>query len=110
MIQVRRCARSSERTVRVTRPRSVDDWNARVALPDLFACFSFVTELTGDERYAFIHRDPVIRGDDVCLVEKERDSADPRLGANVLTRIPLAVPFQAGNFPWDAIASPNTLK
>ena len=67
--------------------------------------FSAITPLTGDERYAFIFRDPVIMEDDFLWLDDDREPANPRAGGETFFRIPVAASFTAGNFDFVVVSS-----
>lgn len=60
--------------------------------------FPFISPKTGDERYAFIFRFPVILEDDHVWLDKFQDPTDPSEGGKKYYRIPYAVAFKANDF------------
>ena len=64
---------------------------------------SWISLVTGDERYGVLYRDPVVLGDEVLWLDEDEDPNNPRRGGEIFTRIPVAVPFEAGNFDFFVI-------
>lgn len=60
--------------------------------------FSYLTPVTGDERYAVIYRSPVVLDDGPTWLDEDKDPGNPRAGGTTYFRIPVAIPFHAGNF------------
>ncbi len=60
--------------------------------------FSYITPQTGDERYAFIYRSPVVIGEEDLWLDDDRGPNNPRAGGTIYYRIPIAVSFMAGDF------------
>jgi endonuclease/exonuclease/phosphatase family metal-dependent hydrolase len=77
--------------------RLLTEMNAEVAANQP-QYFFFLTPVTGDERYAVVYRSPVVLGDDLMWLDEDKDPANPRAGGKVYYRIPVGVPFSAGNF------------
>lgn len=60
--------------------------------------FSFSTTKTGDERYAVIYRDPVVIEDDILWLDNDKDPDNAGAGGETFFRVPVAIPFHAGEF------------
>ena len=58
----------------------------------------YITPLTGGERYAVIYRHPVSMGDEIWWVDEDKDPDDPAAGGQIFYRVPVEIPFQAGQF------------
>lgn len=58
----------------------------------------YILPQTGDERTAFIYRDPIIVHDEIYWLDDDKDPSNPGAGGKKYFRIPAAVEFQAGNF------------
>jgi len=60
--------------------------------------FSFSTTKTGDERYAVIYRAPVVLNDDILWLDDDKDPNNAGSGGETFFRVPVAIPFHAGDF------------
>jgi endonuclease/exonuclease/phosphatase family metal-dependent hydrolase len=60
--------------------------------------FFSITPVSGDERCAVIYRFPVTLEDELVWLDEDKDPERPNKGGKTYYRIPVAIPFEAGNF------------
>lgn len=60
--------------------------------------FARVTPQSGDERCAVIYRFPVVKEDNVWWLDDDKIPGNPRAGGKNYFRVPVAIPFSAGDF------------